>query len=122
MSCAENAQFLDPVIPSVESVSAASDSQPLTVALSARPVVTPDVTTPVIVTSWVSVRSTSVNVTVPVAESGVSESCVPKSSTIAAAWVLLVMTGVSLVPVIVIVNKTSVNSLFSAKLLSTRAL
>jgi hypothetical protein len=51
----------------VESTSAPSDSQLSTVASLASPVVTPASVTPVMVTEWVSVRSTSVNVTVPCA-------------------------------------------------------
>ncbi len=47
------------------STSAPSDSQLSTVASLASPVVTPASVTPVMVTEWVSVRSTSVNVSVP---------------------------------------------------------
>ena len=71
LSDAENVQFSEPVTPSVESVSVPSDSQPSWVSWSARPVFAPDATTPVMVTSCVSVRSRSVNVIVPLAVSGV---------------------------------------------------
>ena len=69
----------------------------------------PEATTPVIVTVWWSLRSTSVKVTVPVAVSLAVEpvgfGCgVLNRSVIAPACSPLVMTGVSLVPVTVIVT------------------
>ena len=91
------------------SVSVPSESQPFWVALSGRPVVMPEATTPVIDTVWWSLRSTSVKVTVPLAVSSAVE---PVGlgwlglvrSVIVPVCVPLVMTGVSLVPVTVIVT------------------
>ena len=65
-----------------------------------------------------SVKSGSVKVTVPVTVSTVVLP-VPIRSVISPP--LEVMVGLSLVPVITIVNGTKVVSLFGAKLLSTRA-
>ena len=81
-----------------------SVSQLSWVAGSARPVITPDGLTPVMVTSCVSLRSTSVNVIVPDAVSGVAEPTVSGASVIAPVCALLVMTDVSLLPVTVIVT------------------
>ena len=84
-----------------ESVSAPSDSQPFRIALLGRPDVMPEAVTPVTVTVWVSDQSTSVNLIVPEAVSAVSESSRPARSVIEPVCALLVMTGASLVPVMV---------------------
>src|SRR3954451_10499494 len=75
-------------------------------------------------TLWVSVRSVSVKVKVPEVGSSGDVSTPPGVDLPAANSINcgpVVITGRSLVPVIVIVNDCSVNSLAGAKLLSTLA-
>src|SRR6267154_265547 len=75
-------------------------------------------------TVWVSVRSASVKVRIPEVGSSVDVSTPPGVDLPAANSINcgpVVITGRSLVPVIVIVNDCSVNSLAGAKLLSTLA-
>ena len=101
----------------MESVSVPSDSQASTAALPASPDVTPDATTPVIVTAWVSVRSTSLNVMEPVTVSSAVEpvGCGwPGLTASVKAALVVATTGVSLVPVTVIVKTWNVVSLFGA--------
>ena len=76
--------------------------------------VTPASVTPVMVTVCVSVRSASVNVIAPCAVSGAAEFVVHGSSVIEATCGADVTTGVSLVPVIVMVMVLNAVSLLGA--------
>ena len=114
MSVAENVQERDPITPSVESVSVPSDSQLSMVAWLGIPPVKPVAVTPVMATVWVSVKSASVNVTVPCAVSCTEEFVVHGSSVIEPTCAEDVTTGVSLVPVIVMVIVLNAVSLLSA--------
>src|SRR5260370_18687826 len=78
---------------------------------------------------WVSVKSTSLNANVPLVAAGWPAGSFaerkPATTSLspvkASAGAEVVMTGTSLVPVIVIVNDLTVTASFGAKLLSTRA-